>query len=63
MKIKLADNQWQRMSEILGNFVILTVGSIVIPAIEGHLDQFIAMLGIVATIFFWYTSIVSARRY
>lgn len=62
-EIILTKNQWARISEILGNFGILTFGTAVIPTILDKFNILLAILGIVITALFWYASIMAARRY
>lgn len=63
IRITLTEAQWQRISEILGNFGILTFGTAVVPAILDKFNIFLAILGIVVTVLFWYASIIAARKY
>lgn len=63
IEITLTKNQWARISEILGNFGLLTVGSIVIPAFQEKSSIILVVLGIVVAGMFWYTSIISAKKY
>lgn len=62
-KIVLTKNQWARISEILGNFGLLTIGIIVVPAILEKSSILLAILGVVMTALFWYASIATAKKY
>ena len=63
LKITLTKNQWSRLSEILGNFGLLTIASVVIPALQGESNILLVILGVVAAILFWYASLITARKY
>ena len=62
-KIILTKHQWQRFSEILGNLGLLTFASSVIPNLINELDLALAASGLLISFYFWYISLVAARRY
>lgn len=62
-QIVLTENQWQRISELLGNLGLLTLASLVIPYITDKPNSLNVVAGLVMTTGLWYASIVTARKY
>jgi hypothetical protein len=63
MKIRLTKSQWERISEISGNFGLLIVASFVFPSIANSINISQTLWGIVISLSFWYISIIIARKY
>ena len=63
LKIVLTENQWKRISELSGSGGLLMFGSTVIPLILDKSNLIGAFWGIVVSVFLWYISIQSAKKY
>ncbi len=50
MKIKFTKSQWQRISELLGNIGILSISSVIIPALFDKQNYQDVILGLVIAI-------------
>lgn len=61
--IKLTKNQWERLSEILGNLGLLVLGAVVIPYFFDKADILGAIRGLYITGVLWYLSLIAARKY
>lgn len=63
LKIVLTKNQWERISEVLGNLGLLTIASLILPFVFENLNVAKIIWGIVLTAVFWYISIIIAKKY
>lgn len=63
IRIILTKNQWERISEIFGNGGLLVFGSVVIPFFLDKVDIPKVIWGMAVSIYLWYISIKTARKY
>lgn len=61
--IVLTENQWKRISDLLANLGLLMLGSIVIPFFSDFENLIGALWGILITVFLWYLSVYTAKKY
>ncbi len=63
LRIKFTKNQWAKLSDIASNLGILSASSVVVPAIIDKPNSQGLILGVIATLGFWYLSLFFAKKY
>lgn len=59
--IRLSDRQLEKLSDIFSDIGLVSLASVILPAILGTFDKSVLLLGILVTLVCWIISLVFRR--